>query len=278
MNYKTTAGFALLLTILAILTFGGIAFLGMEYLFEGNHTLAILSTISGVILLSYCLKVMCRSKASRNKRSGLPREIFAIIVAIIILAAGSIPFTQFVYVLDHKQMLHKCLTETVQQVRDIDSLYKDYAQERVRKYKGVLYKSRYSSDKVKLMTKSLERRLMPAQYDTVHAQRKEWLGSLTEASVWNISTPRNLHYIVKAGQEWTAEYNKVSSIIYRGEEASAFGTESTAFEPNESHRLLSEPQKPDWRSIMAVLATISLILTTYIHIRRPKSTYVGSHR
>ena len=278
MQKKTIAGFALLVTIAALLVFVYISFLGTEYLLEGNHLLAIPLVLVGAALLSYSIYVMCSSKASRDKRKGLPKEIAAFIVAILILLAGSVAFTQFLYVHDHRQELRECLFSTAEEVSKIDSVYKDYALARVNTYRKLLKKEHYSSSKQASMTKSLSRRLMPAEYDTICADRKRWLASVHDAGVWNISTPRNLHYIVTAGYDWTEQYREVSSVIYKGEETESFGTGETVFAKSEESRQFSKPHRPDSRSLAATIVCCLLILTTYWHVRRPRSRYVGSHR
>ena len=247
-------------------------------LFEGNHLLAISLVILGAALLSWCITVMCKSKASRDKRKGLPREVAAIMGAIVILGAGSIAFNQFLYVHDHQRQLRETLFRTVDEVSQIDSVYKSYATDRVAAYRTLLRKERYAKAKETAMTRSLRRRLMPADYDSICSDRRRWLASVSDAGVWNISTPRNLHYIVTAGQDWTEQYQRVSAIIYKGEDAQPFGMGETAFAQSEQNRQFASPHRPDSRSMAATLVCCLLILTTYLHIRRPKSWYAGHHR
>jgi uncharacterized membrane protein YidH (DUF202 family) len=278
MQKKSIAGFALLVTIAALLVFVYISFLGTEYLLEGNHLLAVPLVLLGAALLSYAISVMCKSKGSRDKRKGLPKEVAAIMAAVLILLVGSIAFTQFLYVHDHQRQLRETLFSTADDVSRIDSVYKDYAMQRVNAYRKLLKKERYPSEKQTSMTKSLRRRLMPEEYDTICADRKRWLASVHDAGVWNISTPRNLHYLVSAGHDWTEQYREVSSVIYKGEVAEPFGSGETEFFLSEESRQFSKPHRPDSRSMAATVICCLLILTTYWHIRRPKNRYAGSHR
>ncbi|MBO4820404.1 MAG: hypothetical protein J5548_02950 [Prevotella sp.] len=276
MKKETIAGFALFLTIMALVVFAYISFLGMEYLFEGNHLLTIPLLLLGGMLLSWCIRVMCRSKASRDKRSGLPKEVSAIIGAIAILLVGSVAFTQFLFVYDHQKELRESMFATIGEVSKIDSVYKDYAQSRIKTYDKTLKKAHDKDRSEK--KRSLKRRLIPADYDTICVQRKQWLASINDASVWNVSTPRNLHYIVTAGHDWTEEYKQVSAVIYQNEEAIPFGEGDTAFTQSEANLQFSTPHMPNGRSLVATVLCCLLILTTYFHVRRPKSWYVGNHR
>ncbi len=278
MQKKTIAGFALLLTIAALLVFVYISFMGAEYLLEGNHLVAVPLVLLGAALLSWSIWMMCTSKASRDKRRGLPKEVAAFAMTIMVLLAGSVAFTQFLYVHDHQRQLRETLFSTAAQVSRIDSLYKDYAQGRVKAYRSLLRKERYPSGKRALLEKSLKRRLMPAGFDRICEDRQRWLASLHDAGVWNISTPRNLHYIVTAGREWTEQYSQVSSVVYKGEKAEPFGYGETSFTHGESSRVFCKPHKPNLRSMAATIVCCLLILTTYLHVRRPRSRFAGSHR
>lgn len=278
MQKKTFAGVALFCTIATLLMFSCIAFLGAEYLLHGSHQKAIPITMAGMALIIYCVSVMCRSKKSRNKRSGLPREVAAFIIAIVLLVIGSIPFTQFIYVHNHQEELRDCMVQTANAVNNIDSLYKEYAEARVRRYKSHLYKNHFSSEATRQRVESLRRRLIPEDFDAIHTERQQWLSTLSSADVWNISTPHNLHYLIKAGHDWTEQYAKVSKVVYQGEKAEPFGSGDTAFTAIDAGEQFSQFQKPDILSVLAVLLAIGLILTTYLHLRRPKNKYVGDHR
>jgi hypothetical protein len=278
MPNKTSEGVALLFTIIALLAFVYIAFLGTEYMVEGNHLTAIALSLLFVVVLAYSIRTMCKSKASRNKRSGMPREIGSIVITSAFLGLGSIPFNHFLYVLDHQKEVKESIMSISQSVSDIDSLYADYAESRIRSYKQLLYKEHYPSKKVKAMTNSLKRRLLPQDMDSVRTDRRQWLGTLKESSVWNISTPRNLHYIIEAGEDWAKQYATLSKTIYKGEKAEPFSTEANAEAAAVLKQLSTPKPHANKRGIGATLLCCALVLTTYLHIRRPKSKFAGSHR
>ena len=119
MQNQTKAGMALFVTIIALLTYTYIAFMGTEYMVEGDHAKAIGLSLLFALLLTWGIRTMCKSKASRNKRRGLPLEIAAIGVTFGTLLAGSIPFNHFLYVADHQeavqssiQTITRCVGET----------------------------------------------------------------------------------------------------------------------------------------------------------------------
>ena len=278
MQNNTSAGLALFVTTIALLTFVYIAFMGIEYMVEGNHALAIALSLLIVTLLAAGISIMCKSKVSRNRRSGLPVEIAAILVTLGILFVGSIPFSHFLYVTDHEEELHDSIQTIVRGIGNIDSLYAEYAEKRVRDYRRQLYKAHYSVKKTNAMTASLRRRLQPVALDSVRSSRRAWISTLQEGSVWNISTPNNMHYITKAGEDWARQYAEVSSVIYKGEKAAPFACAYTASDEPLLPILTLPTNRPDARSLAITLVCGLLVLTTYLHIRRPKNKFTGRHR
>lgn len=268
----------MLITVVALLAYALIVFLGMEYLWEGIHEIALPLTLAGVAVLACCVYVMCKSKASRNKRQGLPREIIAIVMAVVILYLGRTPFSQFFYVYDHQEELQQGILETAESVAQIDSLYKHYAKQRLRDYRKELKRQRVGSTKAKAQEKSLRRRLLPTMLDTIQSQRQQWLSSLGETQVWSLSTPRSIHYLLSASEEWTEQYQQVSSVIYQGEKAKAFNNDGMIGVTAEKLVPFLSPQPTDPRSLLVMVVCCALILTTYFHIRRPKSRYESGHR
>ena len=131
------------------------------------------------------------------------------------------------------------------------------------------------------MTQSLRRHLLPEGIDSVRRERQEWLGTVKSSSVWNVSTPRNVHYITKAGEDWTKQYETISNLMYKGEQCEPFSAETATSSASVAAELayLSQPSlHPDNRSMFVTLLCCLLVLTTYFHIRRPKSKFSGSHR
>ena len=281
MQNQTKAGVALFVTIIALLSYTYIAFMGTEYMVEGDHAKAIGVSLLFVVLLTWGLRTMCQSKASRNKSRGLPLEIAAIGVTFATLLAGSILFNHFLYVADHQEAVQSSIQTITRCVGETDSLYADYADTRLRRYNQLLYKENYKSKKRKAMTQSLRRHLLPEGIDSVRRERREWLSTVKSGSVWNVSTPRNVHYITQAGEEWTKQYETISSLMYKGEQCEPFSTETTPASMSVAAELahLSQPSlHPDDRSVTVTLLCCLLVLTTYLHIRRPKSKFSGSHR
>lgn len=211
-NLSTNAsGLALLLTSLALLVFAFFAFMGTEYLLEGDHRMVALCCLPSAIILLVFIVIARNIKRGRKKNTALETTLLA--GAICIVLVGMVPFSQFVYTIEHEQEINQLVGDARMAARDVDSLYHDYAEQRVTAYKKYLRSDRYRTLKVE----SLRRRLLATVSDTVETQRDAWLDSLHTINLWNPATARNLYHIITASEEWTRQYAEVSAVIYRGE-------------------------------------------------------------
>ena len=272
------AGVALSITALALLAYSILALYGMEYLFDGNHFQAIGIWLVGSIILSTSIYYMCKSKANRNKRNGLLIEIPSMIAAIIILLAGSIPFTMFVSVIRQEKMFVNSITETANHVRAVDSCYQVYANNRISQYEKRLISYNYKTNAIRSRVNSLKRRLIPENTDSISHERKEWLSGLNSVSIWNISTAKNFHYVMMACEDWCEQYRQRSSIFYEGEDTTHFEYDKSVIASQSAYVNLRIPHSPDTIGLLVAGICILGILTTYFYIRRPRNRYSGHHR
>ena len=272
------AGVAFFITILALIWFSIFALYGMEYLFNGNHWMAIGLWLLGVIALIASIYFMCRSKAYRSKRRGLLIEIPSIAVAIVVLLLGSLPFTMFLSVIRHEADFVRSITETAKKVGAIDSSYQTYVGNRIAQYEDHLKRKNYRKTEISSRVNSLKRRLIPENIDSVRNERKEWLKSLDTVSIWNISTARNFYYIVKAGDDWSDQYRQHASFFYEGEDTALFDIEQSVVSSQATYTHMRTPHSPDSASLLAAVFCIVCILAAYFYIRRPRNRYSGHHR
>ena len=262
-------------TILALLAYTIAVMLGMEYLVDGNHYLAIGITIVGSLILSICVWEMCCSKSSRNKRRDLPLGILAAIIAFSILVIGSWPITVFLNAYDNKAELEGLVHDTSNYAVSVDSLYNQYAKDRIACYKLYLDSMKVAPNEKNQCIRSLERRLLSSANDSIHHKRQEWLASLPDADVWNLSTAKNLHDVFLAAEKWIGEYKEVSSIIYKGEHATYFECEDFTKSAYDEYENFISLRKPNTRSIICAIVCILLIFVTYFFVRRPKSRFAS---
>lgn len=267
-NYAT-AGLALLITLIASAAFFIGAILGLNYFFRGYTVATCLVGLLLVGVFAVAFALMIVGKTTHHARVGSRYEWGAMFVVAATLAVGSLCFSKFLYVYDHQERMRELVEQTVTSVSEIDSCYDLYADQRVAAVKR----------KSPAQAKVLDQYLRPAERDSILPLRHEWLGSLHEAKVWNLSTATNVRQLSEAARQWTEEYTILSSVILQSEADSI-----RPFEHIESAHLLADFQHdftrinhPDARSLGVLLVCLIGIMMCYLTTRSPKSKSEGTH-
>lgn len=254
-------GLALLLTIVALAVFAYCSFIGLDFRLHGNLLLTAVVFLPILYLLIRSMKTMIASKATRNAREGRLRELRSIAIVSVILVLGSVPCSKFMELYRHQERLTESVKETVAAVSELDSAYLEYAGERI------------SGVKNRKVRRSLERRLIPATYDTVVVQRREWLASLGEANIWNLYTATNVNKLQEAAETWNEEDSLLSSVIYvcEGMDVRPFSHTASAEKLAEFNRAYTAFHAPEPAALGGTLLCIFCVLLCYIFTERPKT-------
>lgn len=277
--FKTgSSGIALTLTLLALLVFACFSFMGMEYVTHANHRVTIPFCVGGIILLGVCMRLACWGKTTRKKYKGRAVEILCLLVVGVILYLGREPFSQYVYVINHRQEVDSLVSDALHNAQNIDSIYIAYANERIDKYQDFLQKNKtnFTPFARKMRSNSLRRRLLPDSLKFVCTKRAVWMGNLDTVNVWrNIGTPHNLDYLIKASESWVEQYEKVSQIIYQGEKSKPFELSTSSLYNRYVALTTTHNEQDDQLSNIAMVVCCVLILLYYIICVRARSRYQG---
>ncbi len=290
----TPYGIALALSGIALLAFGALTFLGLDYRFEGNLYVVVPMMLAGAAVVIWALVKMCKMKQTLRVREGAVKEIAFALLVLAVLGCASVPFTNFLHVLDHQDEFQAGVDSTVIVVKGIDEAYKTYANERVNNYRNHLrslwtgssaYRTELEGaagntkeEKIASLTNSLQRRLLSINTEDVAKARNQWLESLHSISVWNILTPRNIAAVGNAGNEWVEQYRKVSEMIYVGENAEPFAMPQLENKLSSTIASFTRFHRPDLRGIFAALFCFVFIMIPYFQTRRNTKGKRGTHQ
>lgn len=295
-------GISLVLSGIAMLLFSYISFLGLGYFLEGYFesldlpqalptfisevdsllVLYLFIIISYNVLLVIMLCLMCASKSKRNKTIGLPLEIVSGIIIVAMLLVGSIPFMKFLYIFEQEDTL----LEEVEQMRksafDVDEDYVEYVNNRISNYHNRCVD--YHGEDSEQVEISLYRRLIPLNYDKIKEARESWLEQMASVSIWNPCTAHNVKAVMRASEDWTKEYNKLSSLSYQyeidylGAKVSPFEHKNSKSNRDKWIEKFKEIEIPDLRALGAMAIVLVLFFSLYISIDRPRNIITGTHR
>jgi len=284
---KTRFNFAAVFSIMVLLIYAFIAFMGLIYWKNGELTIPLLLTLGGIAVVILCLYVMCVGKESRW-RIGRAGEIFfgIIILATFILAA--FPFTNFMKVIDKQDDIKGRIDTLFISAKNLDSSYDNYANERISKYESSLKiissgknirPSEYreilagaagnsDDDKIANLSRSLKRQLLPENMDSIRAERMKWLESANKMSVWNMLLPSNINEIANEVDNFVTNYADVSKNIRKGEDAHPFAYDNLNNNLGELQQIYTKFSKPSALSLIVSLVAFLIMLLPYIVAQR----------
>ena len=216
---------AVILALIVLLGFTYFSFMGVLYNNHVNGDLLKGSLYAfGVILsVSFCVVIMCVSRATRWKEIGTAGQIFFALAILAVFGFSAIPFTGFMKAIESKDEIQAKINQTKIDADSIDQTYNAYAEQRIIAYEEWLRSdsSRYenaggSTSEVKItnLKTSLENHLKPQSLATCQAEKKEWLSKIEGMSVWNIMLPKNLKTLGESTQKWSDDYVKLSNISF----------------------------------------------------------------
>ena len=284
---KTRFNFAAVFSIMVLLVYAFIAFMGLIYWKNGELTIPLLLTLGGVAVVLLCLYVMCIGKESRWRIGRVGEIVFGIIIlATFVLAA--FPFTNFMKVIGNQDDIKGRIDTLFTSAKNLDSAYDNYANERISKYESSLKiissgknirPSEYrevlagavgnsDDEKIANLSKSLKRQLLPENMDTIRAERIKWLESANKMSVWNMLLPSNINKIANEVDNFVTNYADVSKNIRKGENVQPFAYDNLNNNLGELQQIYTKFSKPSALSLIVSLVAFLIMLLPYIVAQR----------
>lgn len=280
--------FATVFSIMVLLVFSYITFLGLLYWKDGDFLLPILLTLALIALVLGCVYVMCLSKATRWQRIGTIGQVFFGIIVLVTLLAAALPFTNFLSVVQNKDDISTKVSSACNAAVKLDEAYEIYAKERLQSYKDNLLliskgkninPSRYQEciggasgntdeEKIGELEKSLRNKLLPESTKAIIVERHEWLQSAQEPSVWNPLTPSNIRKVDEQVNGWLDNYKKLSSVSYQGEEdVKEFDYEGFSSQLSSLTDSYTKFHSPTFLSVIISLICFFIMMLPYIMTR-----------
>lgn len=285
---RSKFNFAAVFSLMVLLGFSYIAFMGLVYWKEGEIVMPAVFTGAFIVVVIICLTIMCMSKATRWKRIG---TIGQVIFGLIILAAfglGSLPFTNFMDVVAKQDKFNSEINGMLDAAQSMDNDYDKYAKDRLDKYESDLrlvssgydsgnvnantYNNKVGSTqgsndatKIKHLVNNLKRELYPKKIEKAKREREEWLEEAANMSVWNVMLPKNISDINENVTNWAEKYYETSNKKMDGEDPSTKPFEGEDFSSNMESltRMYTKLDMPSPLAIVIALLCFAIMLLPY---------------
>ena len=126
--------FSLVFSIVVLLAFSYITFLGLVYWKAGNLSTPLLITAGLVAVVLICILIMCRAKETRWKGIGHSGQIIFGLIILTAFLLSSVPFTNFLRVNHDKEDLSAKVNEACDAAIAMDEAYNQYVEQRLADY------------------------------------------------------------------------------------------------------------------------------------------------
>lgn len=268
---------AMVLSLLAVLIFCYIAFLGMLYHEMSDSNTPILNALVLLVIVTLCCVGMCYGRSSRHKLLSKSVQIALGAVIFVALGWGAIPFTNFLDVLGKSEQIEKNVEDVYDYASNLDNSYAEYANSRIKDYEyvlspeveeptGVFVTTRPQSGldyEISLKSQALRRIILPEYRQEIIKERQQWLDDSRGMSLWNVATPTNLRNMESVVTSWIDEYCTLSSNGFEDESFAPFEEKdfTTSIEA-----IMADFTHYHFPSIMAIFITLvvfGLILLAY---------------
>lgn len=294
---NSSFNFASVFAIMVLLVFSYITFLGLTYWQKGNLLLPIILTVALIAIVATCVLFMCKAKATRWKRLGVIGQTLFGLIILIVFALASIPFTNFMDVINNAEEIQRKISNTCEAAESLDKEYVKYVEERIDKYKSNLISismsknaqpSQYNEclggaagntddEKIENLAKSLHSKLLPEATEKIVDERHKWLSSAKHTSVWNPLAPSNISKIDKQVDEWVGNYKELSSVTYKGEELKEFEYSEFNNQLSELTQIYSQFHTPSALAIIISLICFAIMLLPYFLTEKSLATATSTN-
>lgn len=294
--------FAFVISIIVLLLYSYIVFMGIVYWKDGNIVLSAVCAAALVVVTLVCIIIMCKAKATRWQRLGKIGQWVCGAIIFVALGLSTMPFAHFINLVMKQgeitasfEKAHKYGTESLQ-------AYKEYVNKReietrdflhvVNAGRGVNNPSQYeaifglpgndsNSVKIDRMITSLHMTLLPDSLKESSEANLKNLEKGAKMTVWNIAMPQyinNMDKMVKLNVETLGKLSRKAH-GYRGDNYEEFRYKKYTDENAHLKDTLTKMSPPSIISIIAALLCFAFMLLPYFLVERNLALETsGKHR
>lgn len=285
---RSKFSFAAVFSLMVLLGYSYLMFMGLIYWQEGRLLLPICLTLGFIAVVVACLMVMCMSKATRWKRIGTIGQCIFGFIILLAFIASAVPFTNFMDVVAQQGKFNEEINNVVESARRLDTEYANYTEQRLSDYRQLLTnvsqnRAEHAAEyqrllagaagntderKIENMVNSLRRKLVADSVSAIVEERQQWLERAADMSVWNLLLPTNMARISDEVYNWTELYANFSDFSYNGEHARPFEYPEFSTELAALTRNYSQLHMPSVLAIIIALLCFGIMLLPYLLTER----------
>ena len=283
---NTKFNFAAVISIIVLLLYSYVVFMGMVYWKDGHIVLGLICSILLIAVVLACVVVMCKARATRWKKLGNIGQFLFGGIILMALIISSMPFAHFFNLLSKQKEINQSFEHAYTYATQINKAYTNYVETRKDKTREFLnnldvtkgkdnpklYRDVFAmpggshSDKINRMITSLERTLLPDVLIKANEQNATRLKEGSKMSVWNVAMPNYINSMNEGVNKNVNTYTELSKKAhgYKGDNNSEpFKYEEFSNQNLKLKSMLTTMSMPSIISIIAALLCFGFMLLPY---------------
>jgi len=279
--------FAAVISIIVLLLYSYVVFMGLVYWLDGNIWKGVLYTLVLIAVVLVCVFFMCKARATRWEKIGKTGQIVFGVIILAALILSSMPFAHFLKLVNNQKQVTEAFEKSHKYASGLNLAYKDYVKNRKQKTLDYLYAveaghgssnpaeyesifgmpgSDDNSSKINRMITALDKALLPGSLQRASEQDVQRLERGAKMSVWNVAMPGYVNRIDETVKKNIDTYSKISKDAhgYKGDNNSqAFTYPAYANQNAKLQEMLDTMSMPSVFSIIAALICFGFMLLPY---------------
>ena len=297
---NTKFNFAAVISIIVLLLYSYVVFMGLVYWLDGNIWKGVLYTLLLIVVVLICVFIMCKARATRWEKIGNAGQIVFGVVILAALILSSMPFAHFLRLVSNQKQVTEAFEKSHKYAYDLNKAYKEYVNDRKQKTldflntveagHGASNPAEYNrifgmpgsddnASKINRMITSLEKSLLPATLEQSSQQDVQRLERGTKMSVWNIAMPEYVNRIDSTVKKNIDTYSNISKNAhgYKGDNNSEpFKYPAYSDQNAKLQEMLDHMSMPSVLSIIAALVCFGFMLLPYFITERDVAAATSS--
>ena len=204
--------FITILAFVLLVVYAYFAAMGLLYQ-KGEIFISGIFFIAVIVIVSVCIYFMCRARATRWEKIGLPGQVALGFVIVLTFFFIGKPFSSYISMIGHKKDVYKEINSVVSAAQELNTAYNAYANKRIEDYNP----DENKANRVKLRKNALKMELLPPQLAKKQAERAQWLNMFSNMQLSNIQMPNNLKNMEICVNLWLQDYAQMSSVVFDDE-------------------------------------------------------------
>ena len=247
-NFITTLAFSLLVVYAYLAAMG--------WLYQGHSILiAGLFFIGVVTIVSACIYLMCKARATRWQNVGTPAQVALGVVIVVTFFYIGKPFSSYVTMMGKKETVYSEIKSVVTTAQELNTAYQDYARNRIENYMPE-ERNAYRKD---IKRHALKMQLLPPDLANKQPNRDKWLDDILGMKIHNIQMPNNLAHMDSCVALWIKDYAKLSEIIFI-DETNVSPFEYDTFSSSYNNLCNNLGGYSIWAFLVAILCSIFMLI------------------